>query len=139
MVVHGGSVTPPTPVRPGYTFIGWDHPASDFASVTESFVATAQYDVPTLFVSGDPDDLGTADPAYGTITTIAVGETLTASVTAPAPAADATERWVCTGYTHYRITDLAAGTKTVEQQGDTNSFSYTHVRLDELVTIKVFL
>lgn len=133
IVAHGGSVTPPTPVRDGYTFIGWDHPTSDFESVTASFVATAQYDVPTLFVSGDPEALGTADPAYGTITTISVGDTFTASVTLPDPDEGATERWVCAGYTHYRITDLAAGIKAVEQHGDTSSFSYTHVWIDELV------
>ena len=133
VVVAGESVTPPTPVRPGYTFIGWDHPASDFASVTESFTATAQYDVPMLFVFGDPEDLGTADPAYGTVSSIAANDSFTASVISPAPADDDTERWVCTGYTHYEITDQAAGTKTVNQQGNTSSFAYTHVWRDEIV------
>ena len=133
IVAAGGSVTPPTPSRPGYTFIGWDYPASAFASVTESFTATAQYDVPMLFVLGDPEAFGTADPAYGTLSAIAANDSFTASVTAPAPAADATERWVCTGYTHYEITDQAAGTKTVNQQGNTSSFTYTHVWRDEIV------
>ncbi len=133
IVVAGGSVTPPTPVRPGYTFIGWNHDASEFASVSESFTATAQYDVPTLTVSGDPSDLGTADPAYGTTTAIAANDSFTASVPPPAAAAGAPERWICTGYTHYRITDLATGAKTVEQAGDSASFAYTHVWRDELV------
>ena len=133
VVAAGGSVTPPTPSRPGYTFIGWDYPASAFASVTESFTATAQYDVPMLFVLGDPEALGTADPAYGTLPSIAANDSFTASVISPAPADDDTERWVCTGYTHYEITDQAAGTKTVNQQGNTSSFTYTHVWRDEIV------
>ena len=133
IVAAGGSVTPPTPSRPGYTFIGWDHPASDFASVTESFVATAQYDEPTLTVLGEPEDLGTADPAYGTITTIAVNDSFTASVVAPAVEPDATERWVCTGYTHYQVTDVDTGARTVIAQGNTTSFAYTHVWRDEIV------
>ena len=133
IVAHGGSVTPPTPVRDGYTFIGWDHPASDFASVTESFTATAQYDVPTLTVLGEPEDIGTADPAYGTITTIASNDSFTASVAMPNVEPDATERWVCTGYTHYQITDIDTGARTVVQQGNDMSFAYTHVWRDEIV------
>lgn len=45
VVFAGGSVTPPTPTRSGYTFTGWDHTASEFASVTASFTATAQYEI----------------------------------------------------------------------------------------------
>ena len=45
MVTQGGSVTPPTPPeRTGFTFTGWDHTAAEFASVSESFTATAQYE-----------------------------------------------------------------------------------------------
>jgi uncharacterized repeat protein (TIGR02543 family) len=130
------SVTPPTvPRREGYTFTGWDHPASDFASVSESFTATAQYasNAAWLNVSGNPENFGTANPAYGTITEIAENDTFTASVAAPAVEEGAIERWVCTGYTHYKITDLATGEKTVEQEGNTASFAYTHVFHDELV------
>ncbi len=133
IVAAGGSVVPPTPVREGYTFIGWDHPASDFESVTESFTATAQYDVPTLTVLGEPEDIGTADPAYGTITTIASNDSFTASVAMPNVEPDATERWVCTGYTHYQITDIDTGARTVVGQGNTTSFAYTHVWRDEIV------
>ena len=133
IVAAGGSVTPPTPVREGYAFIGWDHPASDFESVTESFTATAQYDVPTLTVLGEPEDIGTADPAYGTITTIASNDSFTASVAMPNVEPDATERWVCTGYTHYQITDIDTGARTVVQQGNDMSFAYTHVWRDEIV------
>lgn len=133
IVAAGGSVTPPTPVREGYTFIGWDHPASDFASVTESFIATAQYDVPTLTVMGEPEGLGTADPAYGTITTIAANDSFTASVSLPAVDPDATERWVCTGYTHYQVVDVGTGARAVVQHGDAMSFVYTHVWRDEIV------
>lgn len=136
IVFAGESVTPPTvPGRDGYTFTGWDHPASDFASVSESFTATAQYasNAAWLHVSGDPENLGTADPAYGAITEIAANGTFTASVVAPAVEEGATERWVCTGYTHYEITDLATGEKTVAQEGNTASFAYTHGFHDELV------
>lgn len=45
VVLAGASVTPPTPVRSGYNFIGWDHDDSEFASVSESFTATAQYEL----------------------------------------------------------------------------------------------
>lgn len=136
IVYAGESVTPPTvPGREGYTFTGWDRTASDFASVPESFTATAQYaaNAATLIVSGDPENLGTADPGYGTVSAIAADDTFTASVVAPAAEEDATERWVCTGYTHYEITDLATGAKTVAQEGGTASFAYTHVFHDELV------
>ena len=133
VVVAGGAVTPPTPIRPGYTFIGWDHDPSEFATVTESFTATAQYDVPTLTVSGTPEDLGTADPAYGTTTAIASNDTFTASVTLPAAAPDATERLACAGYTHYQITDFALGTRAVVQEGTSDSFTYVHVWRDELI------
>ena len=136
IVFAGQSVTPPTvPGREGYTFTGWDHPASDFASVPASFTATAQYAVnaASLLVRGDPENLGTADPAYGSATTIAANDTFTAMVTNPPVAEGATERWVCAGYTHYEITDLATGAKTVAQEGSTASFAYTHVFHDELV------
>ena len=136
IVFAGESVTPPTvPGRDGYTFTGWDHPASDFESVPASFTATAQYAVNAawLLVSGEPDNLGTADPAYGTLSSIAASDAFTASVAAPAVEEDATERWVCTGYTHYEITDVATGAKTVAQEGNTASFAYTHVFQDELV------
>lgn len=136
IVFAGESVTPPTvPGRDGYTFTGWDHPASDFESVPASFTATAQYAVNAawLLVSGEPDNLGTADPAYGTLSSIAASDAFTASVVAPAVEEDATERWVCTGYTHYEITDVATGAKTVAQEGNTASFAYTHVFQDELV------
>lgn len=136
IVFAGESVTPPTvPGRDGYTFTGWDHPASDFESVSASFTATAQYamNAAWLLVSGEPDNLGTADPAYGTLSSIAASDAFTASVAAPAVEEDATERWVCTGYTHYEITDVATGAKTVAQEGNTSSFVYTHVFQDELV------
>ncbi|MCR5839941.1 MAG: InlB B-repeat-containing protein [Kiritimatiellae bacterium] len=136
IVFAGQSVTPPTvPGRDGYTFTGWDHPASDFESVPASFTATAQYaeNAAWLLVSGEPDNLGTADPAYGTLSSIAASDAFTASVAAPAVEEDATERWVCTGYTHYEITDVATGAKTVAQEGNTASFAYTHVFQDELV------
>lgn len=136
IVFAGQSVTPPTvPGREGYTFTGWDHDASEFVSVSESFTATAQYaeNAAWLNVSGDPENFGAADPAYGAITAIAANDTFTASVAAPAVEEGATERWVCTGYTHYEITDLATGAKTVAQKGNTESFAYTHVFHDELV------
>ncbi len=44
IVPEHGSVTPPAdPERSGHEFIGWDHPAEDFADVTNSFVTHAQY------------------------------------------------------------------------------------------------
>ena len=132
IVFAGQSVTPPTvPGREGYTFTGWDHPASDFASVPASFTATSQYAENTawLLVSGDPEQIGTADPAYGTTPT---NGSFTASVTATNFLESTVERWVCTGYTHYEITDVATGAKTVAQEGSTASFAYTHVLHDEL-------
>lgn len=136
IVLAGESVTPPTvPGRDGYTFTGWDHPASDFASVPASFTATAQYasNAAWLNISGDPENLGTAAPVYGAITEIAASDTFTATISNPAVEEGATERWVCTGYTHYEITDVATGAKTVAQEGSTASFAYTHVLHDELV------
>lgn len=136
IVLAGESVTPPTVLgRDGYTFTGWDHPASDFASVPASFTATAQYasNAAWLNISGDPENLGTAAPVYGAITEIAASDTFTATISNPAVEEGATERWVCTGYTHYEITDLATGAKTVAQEGDAASFEYTHVFHDELV------
>ena len=128
----GQSVTPPTvPGREGYTFTGWDHPASDFESVPASFTATAQYaeNAAWLLVSGEPEQIGTADPAYGRTPT---NGSFTASVTATNFLESTVERWVCTGYTHYEITDVATGAKTVAQEGSTASFAYTHVLHDEL-------
>ena len=135
IVYAGESVTPPTPQREGYTFTGWDHADSEFESVSESFTATAQYasNAAWLLVSGEPENLGAADPAYGTISPIAAGDAFTASVAAPVVEEDATERWVCMGYTHYEITDVATDAKTVAQEGNTASFAYTHVFQDELV------
>ena len=136
IVFAGESVTPPIPPeRSGYTFTGWDRPASDFTSVPESFTATAQYasNAASLLVRGDPEDLGTADPAYGSTTDIAANDMFTATVSAPNAEEGATERWVCVGYAHYEITDLATGAKSIAQEGDTNSFTYTHIYHDELV------
>jgi uncharacterized repeat protein (TIGR02543 family) len=133
IVFAGQSVTPPTvPVREGYTFTGWDHTAAEFESVSESFTATAQYseNVAWLRVSGDPEEFGTADPVYGTAPT---NGSFTASVTATNLLESGVERWVCTGYTHYEITDVVTGAKTVAQEGNTSSFVYTHVFQDELV------
>ena len=132
VVISGGAVTPPTPVREGFTFLGWDHPDSDFECVLGSFTATALYDTPTLIVSGDPESLGTASPAYGITTDIAAGDSFTASVTLLDVAPDAVERWLCTGYTHYQITDVTNGAKTVVGEGNTSSFEYTHEWLDEI-------
>lgn len=135
VVFAGESVTPPVPVREGYTFTGWDHDASEFAAVTAAFTATAQYatDSASLLVFGDPEDIGTADPAYGTAPTVAAGDSFTASVTGTNLLGSGVERWVCTGYTHYEITDVVTGAKTVVQEGDAATFGYTHVFHDELV------
>ena len=133
IVFAGESVTPPVPPeRAGYTFTGWDHAASDFASVPESFTATAQYAENTawLLVSGDPEEIGTADPVYGTTLT---NGSFTASVMATNVFESGVERWVCTGYTHYEITDVVTGARTVAQEGNTAAFAYTHVFQDELV------
>ncbi len=86
-----------------------------------------------LVVVGDPDNYGTADPAYGTTSAVTAGGSFTASVTATNLMASGTERWVCTGYTHYEITDAVLGTRTVAQEGNTDSFAYVHVGQDELV------
>lgn len=135
IVYAGESVTPPVPQRSGYTFTGWDHAASEFASVSESFTATAQYalNAASLRVVGDPENLGTADPAYGSTSAIAAGDQFTASVTMPALADGATSRWVCAGYTHYEITDVVTDAKTIAQEGNAALFAYEHVFHDELV------
>lgn len=133
VVVSGGSVTPPTPVREGYAFIGWDHDASEFETVTESFTATAQYDEPVLTVMGLPENIGTADPAYGITNGLVADASFTASVVLPDAEPNATERWACAGYTHYQITDFDQGTRVVVQEGTSNSFTYVHAWRDELV------
>ena len=135
VVFAGESVTPPVPQRSGYTFTGWDHAASEFASVSASFTATAQYalNAASLHVVGDPENFGTSDPAYGLTSAIAAGDQFTASVTMPALANGATSRWVCSGYTHYEITDVVTGAKTIAQEGNAASFAYEHVFHDELV------
>ncbi len=135
VVFAGESVTPPVPQRSGYTFTGWDHAASEFASVSESFTATAQYalNAASLRVVGDPENLGTADPVYGSTSAIAAGDQFTASVTMPALADGATSRWVCAGYTHYEITDVVTDAKTIAQEGNAALFAYEHVFHDELV------
>lgn len=132
IVYAGESVTPPVPVREGYTFTGWDHSASEFEAVTASFTATAQYAENTawLLISGDPEEIGTADPVYGTIST---NGSFTASVTATNLLESGVERWVCTGYTHYEITDVVTGAKTIAQEGNAASFAYEHVFHDELL------
>ena len=94
---------------------------------------TVVSDTASLIVSGDPENLGTSDPAYGTITAIAAGDSFTASVALPVYDEEATERWICTGYTHYEIVDPITGVKAVRQEGGTSSFPYTHVKRDELV------
>ena len=44
IVKEGESVIPPTPVRQGFTFVGWEgHPASDFEAVMSDFTAKAMY------------------------------------------------------------------------------------------------
>ena len=44
IVDEGASVVPPTPVRQGFTFAGWEgHPASDFEAVMSDFTAKAMY------------------------------------------------------------------------------------------------
>lgn len=133
VVVAGGSVTPPTPVREGYAFIGWDHDASEFETVTESFTATAQYDEPVLTVMGLPENIGTADPAYGITNGLVADASFTASVVLPDAEPNATERWACAGYTHYQITDFDQGTRVVVQEGTSDSFTYVHAWRDELV------
>ena len=134
VVVVGGKVIPPMlPDRGDCQFLGWDHPNYDFDCVLWSFTATALYDTPTLIVSGDPENLGTANPAYGITTDIETNGTSTASVTLPDVEPGATERLVCAGYMHCQITDVAAGAKTVVEEGSASSFEYTHVGLDEIV------
>ena len=44
IVNEGESVTPPTPMRPGFSFAGWEgHPAAHFEAVMSDFVAKAVY------------------------------------------------------------------------------------------------
>ncbi len=86
-----------------------------------------------LTVTGDPENYGTASPAYGTTTDVTAGGSLPVSVTATNLLESGVERWICTGYTHYEITDVATGAKTMVQQGNTDSFAYVHVGQDELV------
>ena len=90
-------------------------------------------EVASLAISGDPENYGTADPAYGATTAVTPGGSFTASVTATNLMASGTERWICTGYSHYEITDAATGARTLAQEGGTSSFAYTHVGQDALV------
>ncbi len=113
-----------------------DWVAADYATQTDASFLTygaTVSDSASLVVAGDPDNYGTADPAYGTTTAVTAGGAFTASVTATNLMASGTERWVCTGYTHYEITDAVLGTRTVAQEGNTASFAYEHVFHDELV------
>ena len=113
-----------------------DWVAADYATQTDASFLTygaTVSDSASLIVIGDPDNYGTADPAYGTTTAVTAGGSFTASVTATNLMASGTERWVCTGYTHYEITDAVLGTRTVAQEGNTASFTYTHVEQDTLV------
>ena len=90
-------------------------------------------DAALLTVVGDPDNYGTAAPAYGSTTDVTAGGSLPASVSATNLLESGFERWVCTGYTHYEILDAATGAKTMVQQGNTAAFAYVHVGQDELV------
>ena len=90
-------------------------------------------DAALLTVVGDPDNYGTASPAYGSTTDVTAGGSLPASVSATNLVESGVERWLCTGYTHYEILDAATGAKTMVQQGNTASFAYVHVGQDELV------
>ena len=90
-------------------------------------------DVASLVILGNPDNYGTADPAYGTMTAISAGDSFTASVTATNLMESGVERWICTGYTHNEILDSVTGERSVVQQGNTNAFAYNHVRQDELI------
>ena len=90
-------------------------------------------DVALLTVAGDPENYGTAAPAYGSTTDVTAGGSLQASVTATNLLESGVERWICTGYTHYEILDAATGAKTMVQQGNTAAFAYMHVGQDELV------
>jgi hypothetical protein len=89
-------------------------------------------DAASLIVFGDPANYGTADPGYGTTTAVTAGGSFTASVSATNLMASGIERWICTGYTHYEITDVVLGTRTVVQAGNSASFAYTHVGQDAL-------
>ena len=110
--------------------------AADYATVKDSaflsFGAVVS-DLASLSIAGDPSNIGTADPAYGTVTAISAGDSFTASVTATNLVESGVERWICTGYTHSEILDSTTGEKSVVQQGDTNAFAYNHVRQDELI------
>ncbi len=110
--------------------------AADYATVKDSaflsFGAVVS-DLASLSIAGDPSNIGTADPAYGTVTAISAGDSFTASVTATNLMESGVERWICTGYTHSEILDSTTGEKSVVQQGDTNAFAYNHVRQDELI------
>ena len=113
-----------------------DWVAADYATQTDASFLTygaTVSDLASLVVIGDPDNYGTADPAYGTTTAVTAGGSLQASVTATNLMASGTERWVCMGYTHYEITDAVLGTRIVAQDGNTSSFAYVHVGQDELV------
>ena len=110
--------------------------AADYATAADSaFLSYGSVvsDAASLVIIGDPVNLGTADPAYGTITSIAAGDSFQASVSEMIYDASGVERWICTGYTHYEVTDPATGAKAARQTGSEHSFSYTHIGRDELV------
>ena len=96
-------------------------------------IGNAISDAALLTVVGDPDNYGTAAPAYGSTTDVTAGGSFLASVTATNLLESGVERWICTGYTHYEVTDVATGAKTLNQEGNTASFAYVHVGQDELV------
>lgn len=104
--------------------------AKDTAFLT---YGNAVSEVASLAISGDPDNYGTADPAYGATTAVTPGGSFTASVTATNLVASGTERWICTGYSHYEITDAATGARTLTEEGSSSSFTYIHVGQDALV------
>ena len=113
-----------------------DWVAADYATQTDASFLTygaTVSDSASLIVIGDPENYGTAVPAYGTTMDVTAGGSLQVSVTATNLLESGVERWVCTGYTHYEITDVATGAKTVTQEGGTTSFTYVHVGQDELV------
>ena len=121
-------------IRKGESSADWV--AADYATIKDpnflSYGSTISSE-PFLIVAGDPDNWGTAIPAYGNYFDVKSGDEFTASVTATNVVESGVERWICTGYTHYKIINQALGTKIVSQQGTDSSFLYTQVAQDELV------